>query len=233
MGNPLQISKAFGVAGTVLLHILIFLHAFVFKYSRYTTKPLPPAEPLRIKLTEPVYQPLRPVPQIPETKPLVQETAIPDAAPPIQKTPISSESSASNLPEAQSKPTQFAEHFPERAPASPTTVRRPEQEREAGAQKLEEVRQAVLSALIVSMEREKRYPASARRLGIEGQVMAIVRLDSQGRIISTSAKGNESESMLERATLEALERVQKKWTPMPLPEPMILNIPIRYNLEKK
>jgi len=234
MSNPLQISKAFGAAGTVALHILIFFHAFVFKYSRYITKPLPPPEPLRIELTEASaasFQPPQLVPQIPETKAPLQETTIPDIVSPVQKTPMLSESSASNLPEVQSKPAQFVEPFPERASA-PATAHRPEQGRESGTQKIEEAKQAVLSSLIAGLEREKRYPTAARRLGIEGQVTASVHLDSQGRIISASVKRNESEPMLERATVEALERVQKKWNPMPLPEPMILNIPIRYNLNK-
>jgi hypothetical protein len=38
--------------------------------------------------------------------------------------------------------------------------------------------------------------------------------------------------VLEKATTEALQRVQKKWRPVPLPEPVTVNVPIRYNLEK-
>jgi TonB family protein len=113
------------------------------------------------------------------------------------------------------------------------SLQRSEREAEARARAIEEAKQAVISALVASLEREKRYPTAAHRLGIEGQVMALVHVDTQGRIISASTKGNESEPMLERATREALLRVQKKWVPMPLPEPMTLNIPIRYNLETR
>ena len=32
--------------------------------------------------------------------------------------------------------------------------------------------------------------------------------------------------------LEALQRVREDWTPVPVPEPMTLHIPIRYSLSK-
>jgi protein TonB len=232
MSNLLQASKTFGVAGTALLHLWV-IHACVFEAPQSIKKPLPPPEPLRVNLAD-TSAPVRPpqfVSPIPETKPPIQETTIPDISPPVQKTPLPTESIASSLPDIQSKSDRSADAFPERVSpsATSTTVQR---SGESGAQKIEDARQALLSVLIAGLEREKRYPAAARRLGIEGQVMAVVRVDSQGRIISASVVGNESDPMLERATLEALERVQKKWIPMPLPEPMILNIPIRYNLEK-
>jgi len=233
MSNPLQTSKAFGAVGTVLLHILI-IYACTFKVRQSITKPVPPAEPLRINLAEPFatsFQVPQIVSEMPETKPPVQAATIQDIAPLVQKTPSQAESGASNLPEVQSKPIQFAEPFLESASVPTTTMQHSEHEGETRAQMTEKTKQAVLSLLIASLEREKRYPAAARRLGIEGQVMASVHLNSQGRIISASAKGSESEPMLERATLEALQRVQKKWLPIPLTESMILNVPIRYSLE--
>ncbi|MDR0499219.1 MAG: TonB family protein [Holophagales bacterium] len=235
MGNLPQASKAFGVAGTAILHLWIILIC-VFAVPRSITKPLPPEEPLRIRLAEASVAYLQSpiVPEMPDIKPSVQEITMPDAVTLDQKTPVlAEESNASNPKEEQLKPARVVEALTERASSFPVAVQHNEQEMEVRAKKLEEAKQAVISVLVASLEREKRYPAAAHRLGIEGQVMALVRVDSQGRIVSTSAKGNEPEPMLERATLEALQRVQKKWTPMPLPEPMTLNIPIRYNLENR
>jgi protein TonB len=218
-------SKAFGVAGAALLHSCVVL-ACVFASNSPIAKPLQRAEPLRINMTEPAAPTFRPPPptptptsDAPKPKPAENETKPPDTAEPLAESAVA--------PEGLAEPVQHREPV-----SGPTATAGHQQGSGAQARTLEETKQAILAALIASLELEKRYPAAARRLGIEGLVMAQVQIDSMGRIVGTGIKGSGSDPMLEKATSDALQRVQKKWRPVPLSEPITVNVPIRYNLEK-
>ena len=234
MPSLAQTSKTLGLSGTAILHSTVVLACFFFmRQSIPIPTPLPPSvQALRITLAEPVSEfhaqetttPPKTVPQ-PRKAPVTPKK--PGKPPPTQPAP-----SPKPLPETVSEAlVEPLGPLPETASeisTSTAAIQPPSQGNPS--QKVAETQQSLLSTLIASLEREKRYPSAARRLGIEGLVMAQVQLDSRGRIIAIQAKASEREAMLERATLEALQRVQNKWNPVPIPEPATLNVPVRYSL---
>jgi protein TonB len=225
MGDLAGKSRAFGVAGAALLHSCVVL-ACVLASTGPITKPLQRIEPLRINLAEPAAPTFRPPPPVPaaapsapKPKPAENETKPPDAVEPLAESTVA--------PDGPPEPAHFREPV-----SGPTATTDHQQGGGTRARTLEEAKQAIIAALIASLEQEKRYPAAARRLGIEGLVTAQVQIDSLGRIVGAGIKGGGSDPMLERATTEALQRVQKRWRPVPMLEPVTVNVPIRYSLEK-
>jgi protein TonB len=220
MGYLASKSKAFGVAGAAALHSCVVL-ACVLVSTRPIAKPLRRVEPLRINLTEPTFRPPPPTPVAgaPKPKPIESEAMSPDAEPQVES------AVAPEAPDGLAEPAQSKE--PVSGPAATT-----DHQQGGRARTLEEAKQAILAALVADLEQEKRYPAAARRLGVEGLVMARVQIDSTGRIVGAGIKESGAHPLLETAAADALQRVQKKWRPIPLPEPVTVNVPIRYNLEK-
>jgi protein TonB len=236
MTSLARTSKKFGFAGTAMLHCGILMTCLVVVVPRAVPIPLPPpVETLRITLAEPVAASppkpqAAPAPEPPVTVPVVEKAMPPEVVPPVAKPPVTPNPAPRNPRPVQAKPSPPQEASPQTVSAVPPLPQQPDQESLTRAQRAAEARQTLLSALVARLEREKRYPTAARRLGIEGQVMAMVQVDSQGRIISVSARSGEEQAILEKATLDALQRVQAKWSPVPVPEAMTLNIPIRYSL---
>jgi protein TonB len=226
MGYLASKSRAFGAAGAAVLHSCIVL-ACVLVSTRPVAKPLRRVEPLRINLAEPTAPTFRPPPPTPvadaprptRPKPIENETRPPDPEPQVESA-VAPEGLDGLAEPAQSK-----------EPVSGLTATTDQQQGGGRARTLEEAKQAILTALVASLEQEKRYPAAARRLGVEGLVMAQVQIDGAGRIVGAGVKGS-ADPLLEKAAADALQRVQKKWRPIPLPEPVTVNVPIRYNLEK-
>jgi len=220
MGDLARTSKTFGVAGTAILHLCI-VQACIFNSQRSIIKPVQRIELVRVSLPEPAPPSLRlpkpPLaPEAPKTKPPEPEPKMPEVEP-LAQSPTDNSIALGD----QREPVRLGE--PISTPQATTG-----HYQGSRARTREEIEQVLLD----SVEREKRYPAAARRLGVEGLVIAHVQIDSQGRIVSVNIKGNGADPMLERATLDALQRIQKKWNPTPLTEAMTLNIPIRYSLER-
>lgn len=220
-------SKGCGLTGTFLAHGLILL-VLLFVVDEAEPTPLPPpVEALRISLTEPVAAPEpEPVAQVePEVPPLPQvlPPPVPEETLPVKKAdarpkkkiPPKKEAPRKEQPERAVSPAPAP---PKQAPAPDTALRK-------------EARQTLLSALLARIEKEKRYPTAARRLGLEGQVTVTVKVDAQGRIAGIQVQGADAHAVLEKATQEALNRVRSKWTPVPVPEAMTLRIPIKYSLK--
>lgn len=218
-------SKGCGFTGTVVAHgVLLFV--FLLFADRATPTPLPPpVEAVRISLTEavaaPAPEPEQPVPpqEIPEAPPppvVEEKTTI------VEKTPVQPKKvePRKQPPRPKVQPQKTA------APARPANAKSVP----APNPVVKEARQTVLSALIARIEKEKRYPTSARRLGLEGQLTVVVRVDAQGRIASVSVRGEGTHAILEKATSEAMNRVRGNWKPVPVPEAMTLHVPIRYTL---
>jgi protein TonB len=230
-------SKAFGFAVTAMLHCgMILAYFFVVPYALPIALP-PPVEALRITLAEPIAVSSPPqtasIPDPPTPTPGVEQSTPPKTVQQEQKVPVTPKKDfPSKPPEVQPKPVPPQESLAQAVSKAPVAIQQRDDGSLASVQKIEEARQTLLSALIASLEREKRYPTAARRLGIEGRVIAEVRVDSKGPIISISVKSNTPQEMLERATLEALQRVRNKWSPVQVPESMTLNIPILYSLKK-
>lgn len=218
-------SKGFGLTGTLMAHSLVLFAFLALADPAAPTLLPPPVEAVRISLTEPVAAPEPERPAQPETPPASEPPPLPlveEATPVLKKKdppPKKTEPRTQTVrPREQAKPVAG----PERSPTSQNAA--------APSPALKEARQTLLSALIARIEKEKRYPTSARRLGLQGQVTAEVRVDAQGRIIAVRVKGGGIHAILEKATMETLNRVQDKWKPVPVPEAMTLHIPIRYTL---
>lgn len=225
-------SKTFGFAGTAMLHCGLLLACLVVIVPQAVPVSLPPpVEALRITLADPVA--VHPPKLQAAPAPAVEETSPPKALPAAEKPLPAPKADRAHTPRTvQAKATPARNALPRRGSEASPAMPLPDQESRDRARKAEETRQTLLSVLVARLEREKRYPTAARRLGVEGQVTAMVRVDSQGRIISVNARAHEPQAMLEQATLEALQRVQDKWTPVPVPESMTFSIPVRYSLKK-
>ena len=217
-------SRGLGLTGTVAAHGIILLVCLLLGDQATPTPLPPPVEAVRISLTEPVAAPAPQLAEQPEPQPE------PEPAPPVveEKTPVVEQ--VKPLPEKPKPPRQKSASKPQAKPVAaqtPQTAVPPPPAQDAA---VKEARQTLLSALIARIEKEKRYPTAARRLGLEGQITAVVRVDAQGRIVSVGVQGAGAHAILEKATEEALNRVRSNWNPVPVPEAMTLRIPIRYTL---
>lgn len=79
------------------------------------------------------------------------------------------------------------------------------------------------------IEREKRYPAMARRRGEEGLVLARVAIAADGDLDSIDIDGEASVFLL-RATREAVERARP--FPMPPRGSVTIEIPVRWQVRR-
>jgi protein TonB len=183
-----------------------------------------------------------------------------EAAPPPVETPLSAPAPVESVPEEpileQPLPEPVAQAIPQeevRPEIAPPERKIPEKPRKRTAAPVakaetpqpaakqatnptrhseisKEERQSLLSALIAAMERAKRYPMAARRLGLEGRVIAVVQIDGQGRISEVRIQGGKAHAVLEKAALDTMLLVQRNWRPMPVRKPMALAIPVRYSI---
>jgi protein TonB len=226
----LRTSNRFAFAGTLLLHggaLLLYLLAASQQLAPSLLLP-PAAEAVRLSLTEAVPEPKAAPPAPPEPAPVPEPAPEPPAPVPLKKT------LPPETPSLKSKPQKKKEApppRPEEIPSNPVPQAVAQDTAPQQTPALAEARQTLLSALIAGIEREKRYPPAARRLGLEGTVTVVVRLDEQGRIADIRVRGNPAHALLERATLETLERVQAKWRALPVPEPVTLTVPVLYVLK--
>jgi protein TonB len=223
MAAPAITSKGCGLTGTLAAHgVLLTVCLLLAEGATLTPLPLP-AEAVRISLAEPAVvsaaqaeMPANPEPALPrEPEP---------PAPPLAEKQLPITKKVGKKPDQRKQPPCPKERTePAGAPAA-----RPAP---ASDSAVKEARQTLLSALIARIEKEKRYPASARRLGLEGQVTAVVRVDSQGRIVSVGVQEVRGHAILEKTTIETLNRVRSAWKPVPVPEAMTLHIPVLYTLK--
>jgi protein TonB len=180
--------------------------------SRAALVPLPPpVERLQISLLEAA------------PPPPAATLAAPPAAPP--------EKPVKRARKKPPPPPGTGRSAPEQALPEPPRTAQGETGFEMPQDKALEARHNLLAALVAAIEREKRYPMAALRLRLEGVVDMVVHIDGQGAIREVGVKNARAHPTLEKAALEALRRVQAKWSPLPAPESMSIDIPIRYTIE--
>ncbi len=233
MTAPARISRRLGFLGALLVHGGIAAFLLVGVSQALPTPLPPPVEAVVITLSDPSPGPQSaPAPAAPEEPPSPPREETPP--PPPEPTPAVEKV----VEKPVERPRKQTPPKPRRAePAAPSAARTSPSSTSAGtgtphaSAATAEARQTLLSALIARIEREKRYPPAARRLGLEGVVQVEVRVDVQGRIISVRTREGQAHTVLEKATRETLQRVQEDWKPMPMPEATTLNIPIRYSLK--
>jgi len=77
------------------------------------------------------------------------------------------------------------------------------------------------------------YPASARRLGIEGRVLMMVYIDERGRVKRCEVV-KPADALLAKASLEAVEKaVFRPARVKGVPHPVVIQIPLRFKLRSR
>lgn len=88
------------------------------------------------------------------------------------------------------------------------------------------------TALMLRLQRYKRYPVAARARGVQGVARLAFSVDRSGRVHHARIARSSGSSLLDRATIQLIERAQ----PLPPPPTEIhgaqipIVVPIRYNL---
>ncbi len=88
------------------------------------------------------------------------------------------------------------------------------------------------TALVMRLQRYKRYPTAARERGVQGVAQLAFSVDRRGRVHHARIVRSSGSSLLDRATMEMIARAQ----PLPSPPPEVhgaeiaIVVPIRYNL---
>lgn len=88
------------------------------------------------------------------------------------------------------------------------------------------------TALVMRLQRYKRYPAAAQERGVQGVARLAFSVDRRGRVHHARIVRSSGSSLLDRATMQLIARAQ----PLPPPPPEVhgatisIVVPIRYNL---
>lgn len=233
-------------AGMILLHALVAA-SLLISVSVATKLPTAKAvESLHITLAEAVAAatPITSTP-VPEEEVMPEEEVVPEtpAVPPAPK-PEPVQENVNLKPKEKNKPKEQTKTQPKaQAQAKPAQQEQTEAAPQSNidptsasaAQSLSVAReqksmQNAVSALLARIEREKRYPNSARRLGLEGNILIRVEIDKQGNILNFRLKTDEAHPILQKSAQQAMERVYKKWKPVPVLQAVVVEVPIRFEL---
>lgn len=91
----------------------------------------------------------------------------------------------------------------------------------------------LLAYLHSQILRYKRYPNSARRLGLEGVVNINIKIDSNGHLVTARLMSKESHPILRDATLNIIKNLKKNWSQQMTAKAINVTIPVRYLLVEK
>ena len=100
----------------------------------------------------------------------------------------------------------------------------------AQAAAVAQAKQTLLSYLMAQIERHKRYPHAARKLGLEGVVHIAVLIDAGGNLASIRIEKTDAHQVLQKAATETMRKVQEGWKPQATPQAVSVVIPLRYSL---
>lgn len=219
-------SNRCAACGALLLHILIFAGLFIGISMAYEMPKTPAVESVYITLAEPLSAPapvVEEVPPLPEEEPPAPPEPLPDAVSVKPKPKPEPKKPDKTRPRPEQKPLREVVESPQEAVA-PARVAEPEPAPDQKSM------QNAISALLARLEKEKRYPNSARRLGLEGQVFISVDLDSRGGIRSYRLDGGATHPILQKSAMQAMERVHKKWQPLAISKAVTVQVPLRFEL---
>lgn len=186
------------------------------------------AEPSPASAPKPAPAP-RPTPEKPKSRapiPAPKPSAAP-APPPASKVAKTSspQTLAQTVAEAISPDGQGAPPA-ETGPGDTTPIPGDTLRQEALAVYLAKVRQAVLS--------NKRYPYSARRMGLEGMVRIRIGIDAQGQVTQTLVATEADTELFESAALQAVHRAAPfPALPKALGRHLAIEIPIHFQMEEE
>lgn len=185
----------------------------------------PPEPPPAAPPTEPEPAP----PPVPETRPEVQPPPLPDAAvalPPSKPRPPERR-------QAAAKPVQPPEPAPPVAgPSQSPSTPVPESPAAPAAASSPGGARSWQSQVLAHLERHKRYPRGAQARRQEGVAHVRIRIDRQGRVLSSRLEESSGSALLDEETLALVGRAD----PLPAPPATIeppqveLVVPVIYRL---
>lgn len=220
-------SNRCAAGGALLLHGLLFASLFLGVSMAHQVPNIPAVESMYITLAEAVNAPQPPAQAAP---PPPEEIEIPQD--PVEPLP----DKVSIKPEPKKQPKETSKPKPKPQPPVTQQTRQQEQAETTHTSGStdpkvdQQARQNAISALLAKLEKEKRYPNSARRMGLEGQVFINVELDSRGAIRSYRLDGADTHPILQKSAMQAMERVYKKWQPVAISSAVTVQIPVRFEL---
>jgi len=183
-------------------------------------------------------------------EPPIEKTVVPENKPePLQQMPdvTEKETPPAATPSRPVRPVakkiRPAPHrvktTPQPAQARPTTVAKPapsqphpsRAETVARQQQLQSIRRNYLAAIMAAIEAEKKYPYSARRRHIEGDISISLQVDRHGRISAIEIHGNAS--VLRTASMQAIQAAGRMPTlPAQLTAPLHTRFTMQYRLRQ-
>ena len=81
------------------------------------------------------------------------------------------------------------------------------------------------------LERRGAYPGTARRLGLEGMVEMLLRIDSSGTIFEKRVLSSSGHPQLDRAALASADRLGRL-PPPPSGQPVDIRVPVRFSMKR-
>lgn len=93
-----------------------------------------------------------------------------------------------------------------------------------------QAQRTTLSFLMAQLERYKKYPMPARRLGLEGVVNVLVIIDGKGLLQDLRRADEKAHPILQKATDQMLAKVRANWKNQAAGQAISIVIPIRYTL---
>jgi protein TonB len=163
-------------------------------------------EPKPVKKAEPKPKPKKQVKPTPKPKTKPKPKLKPAVKPKPQPEP---EPAAEPLP--QEAVQQEPRPAPEASRAEPVPESAPQQQSSAVVKALEEY----YSRLYRRISENRRYPAQARRFGIEGKVGVAFEIDDSGRIVDSSLLKPSGNPLLDRESMQIFRRISRFEAPPP------------------
>ena len=177
-------------------------------------RPKPPQEAPKTVAPEPVKpKPVKKSPPVKKTRPVVRqpEKPVPPSAPVGQQAeipPVAAGTGVSSVAAA--------------APSAPV----------GGTQERPDDKSKALGAILDALNRHKRYPKQARRIGAEGTVQLLVTISADGKVSACSLGKGSGFGVLDTAT----ERLGEKLVGLDIPsvrggKGFQVLVPVRYSLK--
>lgn len=214
-------------AGTSLA-VHICAAAFVFLQADNAPKPAAIVESanISIKITSHAEQP-KAVPSV-ETKPEPK----PEPRPKVKKQVQPKQKPAPKALARKSQEKPASESQPAPQPTAGQYSPAPDKQQELAAKRAQE-QTTIESYLLAQVEKYKRYPQAARRIGLEGIVHMKFTIDGQGALFRVELAAHSAHQILARSARQTMDRIQKNWTPVSVSREISIIVPLRYTLNDR
>jgi protein TonB len=170
-----------------------------------------PPKPAKKAVPKPQPEPKKPVKA--EPKPVQKKVSSKPKPQPKPKPVPKPVKAAEPEPEAKPlpKPPEEVPQQPQPTPAVTDTPEPPPQRSSAVMKALEDY----YSRLYRRISENRRYPAQARRFGIEGEVGVAFEIDDSGRIVDSLLLEPSGSRLLDREAIQVFERISRFEAPPP------------------